>query len=123
VPVSISGHAALPASARRHPVVSMSRMARLCGIAPKNVPERLRHRYAGRGQLTVLSAAFDLTGVAKADKEHAHAARGRPEPGAKFGSSNDSADYPVLAFGYADHAERVAFWSPGRRSSQGANHT
>src|SRR5215470_5844482 len=32
-------------------------------FAPKNVPERLRHRYAGRGQLTVLSAVlvFDLT--------------------------------------------------------------
>jgi hypothetical protein len=33
-------------------------------IAPQNVPERLRHRYAGRGQLTVLSTVlvFDLTG-------------------------------------------------------------
>ena len=28
-----------------------------CG-RPKNVPERLRHRYAGRGQLTVLSAVL-----------------------------------------------------------------
>jgi hypothetical protein len=27
-------------------------------IAPKNVPERLRHRYAGCGQLTVLSAVL-----------------------------------------------------------------
>src|SRR5258708_11837082 len=44
----------IPASLRRSPVVA---------IAPKNVPERLRHRYAGRGQLTVLSAVlvFDLT--------------------------------------------------------------
>jgi hypothetical protein len=38
---------------RRSPVVA---------IAPKNLPERLRHSYAGRGQLTALSAAlvFDL---------------------------------------------------------------
>jgi hypothetical protein len=36
-------------SLRRSPVVA---------IAPKNVPERLRHRYAGRGQLTVLSVVL-----------------------------------------------------------------
>ena len=31
---------------------------RLVAIAPKNVPEHLRHRYAGRGQPTVLSAVL-----------------------------------------------------------------
>jgi hypothetical protein len=36
----------ITASLGRSPVVA---------IAPKNVPERLRHRYASLGQLTVLS--------------------------------------------------------------------
>jgi hypothetical protein len=39
----------ITASLRRSPVVA---------IGQKNVPERRRHRYAGRGQLIVLSAVL-----------------------------------------------------------------
>src|SRR5580704_19640437 len=43
--------ATITASLRRFPVVA---------TAAKNKPKRLRHRYAGRGQLTVLSAVLVL---------------------------------------------------------------
>jgi hypothetical protein len=48
-PHDVSRSRSITASLRRSPVVA---------IALKNVPERLRHRYAGRGQLTVLSAVL-----------------------------------------------------------------
>jgi hypothetical protein len=45
------------------------------GDRPKNVPERLRHRYAGRGQLTVLSAVLaflTLRDIAPPPKQPVH---------------------------------------------------